>query len=76
MYEDVAFGNKEGVVLLNLQFAYSLLGLMGKNIRYQGLLNVVLAPRHERYTDTVAVQGEHGVTLRYKNWLSTVIGLE
>ena len=74
--KDVSFGDEEGEVLLDLQASHGLVALVGENLGHHGLLDVLLTARHEGHTDTVAVEGKHGVTLGDEDGRAAAVGQE
>ena len=62
MDEYVALSDEEGIVFLHLQFAHSLIHLVGKDFSYHRLFNMVLTTGHQRYFYTVTIKCEHGIT--------------
>ena len=76
MNEDVTFCHKEGVVFLHLQFTHGLIALVGKDLDDHCFLHMLLPACHHRHTHTVTIHGKQRVTLRDKDSLTAIVGLE
>ena len=58
MHEDVTLGNEEGIVLLHLQLADSLVALVAENLDNHRLLDMLLTTSHISHLHTVAIHGK------------------
>ena len=76
MDEDVALGDEEGEVFLDLQLTNGLVDLVRQDLRYHRLLDVVLTACHQGYAHPVAIEGKHRVALRDEDGRAAIVGQE